>query len=90
VKVYCVGGSRAEIAQLRNFCGERGWDLQPMRGFGRPPREYPVKKVVNGYRELGKIRAVAKKLGLNPGAVFRILKEAGMLEDEVIKRSKNG
>lgn len=52
-----------------------------MRGIGRPRVEYPVQKVVNVYRELKKIRATARRLQMNPGPVYRILKEAGVLED---------
>lgn len=82
MKVYAVDGSGQDVIQLKEICQKNGWEMKVMRRIGRPRVEYPVQKVVNAYRELKKIRAVARRLGINPGPVYRILKEAEALEDE--------
>ena len=92
MKIYALGGSAEELGRLREICQQNGWQFKAMREFGRPRQEYPVKKVLNAYRELGKIRAVARQLGINPGTVYRVLKEAGVLSprEGLTKKSTNG
>ena len=80
MKVYAVDGSGRDVTQLKKICKQNGWQMRVMRGIGRPRVEYPVQEVLNAYRELKKIRAVARRLNINPGPVYRILKEAGVLE----------
>jgi len=80
MKVYVTEGSEEETTELRKICIQNGWEMKPMNRLGRPKIGYDVQKVLNAYRELKKIRATARRLGMNPGPVYRILKEAGVLE----------
>jgi len=86
VNVYVTNGTEKEVTELRRFCKQNGWVVRVMRGIGRPRVEYPVQEILNTYRELKKIRATARRLGINPGPVYRILKEAGVLEFHQTKR----
>ena len=80
MNVYVTNGTEKEVSELGRFCKQNGWVVRVMRGIGRPRVEYSVQKVVNVYRELKQIRATARRLQMNPGPVYRILKEAGVLE----------
>lgn len=80
MKIYAIGGSGQEVGQLRKVCEENGWEMKPMNRLGRPRVSYDVQKVLNAYRELRIIRATARRLQMNPGPVYRILKEAGVLD----------
>jgi hypothetical protein len=80
VKIYVTRGTQKEISELRRLCDQNGWEIKLMNRLGRPRVSYDVQKVLNAYRELKKIRATARRLQMNPGPVYRILKEAGVLE----------
>lgn len=85
MKVYATGGTQEEAIELRRFCDQKGWEMKLMDRLGRPGVSYDVQKVLNAYRELKKMRVTARGLGMNPGPVYRILKEAGVLEFQTKK-----
>ena len=80
MKVYAVAGSQEDIKELIEVCRKKRWEINVVAGrIGRPKSNYSVENVLNAYRRLGKIRATARELKMNPGTVFRILKEHGAL-----------
>jgi len=91
VKVYCVG-SKKEIARLEQVCRQNHWQMRVMRRIGRPGKKCDVQKILNTFGRVKGVRAVARELGLNPGPVYRVLRDAGVLppREGLTKRSKNG
>ena len=80
MKVYATRGCEKEITELKEICSQKGWKFKAMNRIGRPKGNHSVKKVLNAYSKVGKIRAVARMLDMNPGTVYRILKEHGALK----------
>ena len=75
MRVYIVGGSEYDIAEISRICRENGWDFKTARPFGRPRINIPVQKVLDIYRSQNNIRATARKLNLSPGTVQRVVKK---------------
>lgn len=88
MRVYATGGSEKETSELMKICSQKGWQFKAVNRIGRPKLEYSVKNVLNAYSEVRKVRAATRKLKMNPGTVYRILKEQRVLEI-VNKRSTN-
>ncbi len=87
MRIYVVGGSKRDIAEISAVCRENGWEFKTARPFGRPKVEVPVQKVLDIYRSQKNIRSTARKLDLSPGTVQRIVKMENTISVECKKRS---
>lgn len=87
MKVYVTDGIDADIGKLEEYCRLNGWEIKLIHRIGRPRMNHDVKKVMNAYECEGTVRGAARRLDLNPGAVWRILEQEGILKRNQIDPS---
>ena len=79
MKIYVVGASKEEIAEVEKVCSAHGWSHRLMDIIGRRKNSYPVQNILDAYGKTGTIRGAAQIVHISPGTVRRILIREGVL-----------
>jgi len=79
MKLYVVGASKKELAEVERVCLANGWSYRLMDVIGRRKTSYPVQNVLDAYSKTGTIRGAAQITNVSPGTVRRILIGEGIL-----------